>query len=102
MIDPQRFHESYSSLLASELTAQRRADLWDNAHKHFPTLSDHLLEEFRRAEEPDNKHIRERLTGASFMLLALANCLEESPIIGWEDVPVIPDLPAFGFLKPLS
>lgn len=104
MLNDSRLKDSYIAMLHTDMTPERRAELWEKAKVRFPHLAALLLDEFDRSNTED-KSSHDRLLGSTFMFLSLVNALETDPIVSWAQPPANTgrsSFPAFGFLKPLT
>jgi hypothetical protein len=100
MIDGTKLKASYLALLEAEMTVERRTSLWEKAKQRFPEMAEYFLAEFEKTSDADRSELGDRLSGAMFMFLSLANALDAAPK-ALTGAPAAPALPGFGFLKPL-
>lgn len=95
---------SYKAMLRTDMTPEQRAQLWDFAQLHFPSMAALLQEQFQTAKTETDTRQQDRLTGATFLFLTFINSMMPEPVIVAEDSasPRPVSFPSFGFLKRLT
>ena len=103
-IEGSRIRDSYLCLLHG-ISEENREVLFDIAKRMYPEVAEVLIEQFRDTS-PESADLRNKVIGATFMLLALVNSIIDNPVIEVDKSYSsasgnLGELPTFGKLRPL-